>query len=213
MSRLRATIAAALLVLLAPLLGLGPLELHRPTLLAALACHFAHLSRDHLLWSGAPTLLSLAALEWELGTRRTIALVLGSALAVSGAVLLFEASRLSSYAGLSGVGHAFVAAWIFRDLRRRWLLALLLLGKLAHELETGQPVWDPGLDLAGAVPVPSAHVAGALAGAVAAALAGVGPQLWRSASSFKISACLLRSIGYRKAIQIATAEQIEGTIV
>lgn len=137
----------------------APLDLETPTLAAVFGGHLVHLGPRHLAWTAPTALLCAGLLERELGWRRFLAFLLASGLVVSGAVLALERDRLATYGGLSGVGHACLAAWAFR--RPRWFSVLAI--KVALEVARGDLVWDPGLD-AGGVAVPTAHAAGVLAG-------------------------------------------------
>jgi hypothetical protein len=123
-------------------------------------------------------------------------LLVGSALLVSGAVLLLEPG-LRVYGGLSGVDSALFAAAAAlvatsHDLPRRGgaavagLSGLLFAGKVAFEMRTGGPIFSGSLTSLGVQAVPAAHLAGAVAG-LAIALAShrisrKGVVSWKSVS-------------------------------
>ncbi len=142
--------------------------------------HLVHLS-------GLQLLINLVAFVW-LGVlsepkmpRRYGLLLLGSSLAVSAGVLLLHPA-LGSYRGLSGIASAQFAALVAlraRSARRHGggvagavpLLSLLLfLAKTAYEIATGRGLFTGSLGLGDAGASPAAHLFGALAGLVVAAL-------------------------------------------
>jgi endonuclease/exonuclease/phosphatase family metal-dependent hydrolase len=145
------------------------LPLDDPGLLSGLLCHLGHGSASQLLWAGCATVALALALEARVGRGPLLLLVGGSALAVSGAVVLLERTFVATYVGSSGVGHALAMGWALCVLRPPWgwAVASLLSLKVVAELHTGTLlIPDAGLAEAGLVPVPTAHAAGVLMGAV-----------------------------------------------
>ena len=143
--------------------------------------HLVHWSAGHLIWDvGAFALLG--ALCESRGRGRTALCLAGSALAVSGLVwgLLPDMQR---YGGLSGLDSALFALLGVDLLREQWRqsgIAALSLGlafclalalKIGFEMTNGGAVFVGDLP-AGVGPVPSAHLAGALAGILAASPQG-----------------------------------------
>jgi rhomboid family GlyGly-CTERM serine protease len=139
--------------------------------------HLAHWSWDHLVWDlVAFTGLSMACLRIRPG-RFLICLGI-SAVVIPIVVYVFHPA-LASYRGLSGIDSALFALFLTglwrspragsRSLGGARLLALagglLFLLKTGYELATGQAVFVESSD-AGFVPLPSAHLAGFLAGLI-----------------------------------------------
>jgi rhomboid family GlyGly-CTERM serine protease len=144
-----------------------------------LTCHWAHFNAEHLLWDVAVFFL-LGAI-CELRNRKALLLALGtSVLAVPAAVLLLL-PEMTIYCGLSGLDSALFAllatAVLVEKLRTRswgWTVAVglsfaALATKIGYELITGQALFVDNA-AAGFIPVPLAHAAGAMAGALAALL-------------------------------------------
>lgn len=140
--------------------------------------HFTHWTGDHLAWD----VLAFLALGGfvELHSRRAFAAVaLGSALVISVGVL-WLAPALATYRGLSGIDSALfttAAAILLRRARAARsvvgtvlpLAALLgFAGKIAFELTTGRALFVASS--AAFVPVPLAHLLGALVGLAAISL-------------------------------------------
>ncbi len=124
--------------------------------------HLTHWTGTHLLWDGL-MVLALGGLMERAAPRQWLGVTLGSALAVSAAVLL--ATDLGEYRGLSGLAWVY-AGWGALHFRHRLpILPWLLVARLGAEL-----VW-PGLfvgDLgAGVVTVGVAHLVGAACGLLA----------------------------------------------
>lgn len=165
------TLVLGLLTLAALLLPGWPVLVPRqPSLAGLFLGHAAHLSLTHLLWSGSSCLLFSALVERQLGGRRYLALLLLSAVLVSAGIMIF-APHISSCRGLSGLGHAFAAAWACglivtrAGAARLFGLALLaaLLAKVGFEATSGHLIWSPPL---GGRPLPASHVSGVFAGLV-----------------------------------------------
>ena len=141
-------------------------------------CHWTHWSLDHLVWD-LGMLVLLAALCWRLGRGRTVAAVASAAVLIP-AVLWFVSPQMRLYRGLSGLDAALFVLLAAGLLRRelaggRWRSAVLpaglllgFAGKVVYEAVTGTTVFvDPGADF---VPVPLAHLVGAVCGGAAAVL-------------------------------------------
>jgi rhomboid family GlyGly-CTERM serine protease len=170
-------LAVAALVLLAPALGgdaaRRALRYQRDALASGewwrwVTAHFVHLSLAHAVLN----VLGLALL-WMLFARdyspRAWLLILASAIAAIDLGLWIGDSTVLWYVGSSGALHGILAAGALAHLRRRepdgWILAALLVGKLAYEQWIGKLPF-----LVGAPVVVDAHLYGALGG-LAAALA------------------------------------------
>jgi rhomboid family GlyGly-CTERM serine protease len=128
--------------------------------------HFVHLSLAH----AALNALGLVLL-WMLFARdyspRAWLLILVSAMAAIDFGLWVGDSTVLWYVGSSGALHGVLAAGTLAHLRRRepdgWILAALLVGKLAYEQSVGALPF-----LRGAAVVVDAHLYGALGGLLAA---------------------------------------------
>lgn len=143
--------------------------------------HWAHWGADHLTWDLIVFAVFGALLERS-SRRGFVAVVSGSALAISGA-LWFAAPPFEFYRGLSGIDSALFAAFFARLLRDAWrdrsllesivpVLALVgFVGKSAYELATGATLFVAASSTFTAVPL--AHLVGAVA--------GVAPMLWTRA--------------------------------
>jgi rhomboid family GlyGly-CTERM serine protease len=138
-------------------------------------CHWAHFSMDHLLWDvGTFTLLGTIC---ERRNRAALMACIGISAALIPAVLWIYLPRVQTYRGLSGIDSALfilVAVDLLRAQAGRGrralvmgivLLLVLFIGKIAFESFSGRTVF---VDSASAqmVPVPLAHLVGALAGFV-----------------------------------------------
>jgi rhomboid family GlyGly-CTERM serine protease len=129
-----------------------------------LSAHFVHLDLEHALLNGLGLVLMWALFARDYPPLRWLAIYVGSALAVSAGLWLFD-PELDWYVGASGALHGVMAAGTLAHLRRRdldgWVLALFVVGKLAYE------------QLAGALPfagspdtIVNAHLYGAVGGVV-----------------------------------------------
>ena len=129
-----------------------------------ITCHFTHWTREQLAWDG----LALLALAFACARRNAAALqatLLASSIAIPWAVLSF--TDLSAYRGLSGLASAAFALLLTLESRRSWVVAACAAGfvaKIAFETFAGSTVFVSSLG-PGVVPVPIAHLAGALVGA------------------------------------------------
>lgn len=171
-------VAAAALLLVAPGAG-SALGLSRAGLVDGqawrwLTGHLVHWNFSQLVWDGLVVAV-LWPFCWDRVPRRTALAVGGAALLVPPAVLL-GAPLCAEYRGLSGLAAALfvlavglvrdqhAAAGRVRETRLADLLLFGFVGKMGFEALTGGTVFA---DLGGAVSVPVAHVAGAVAGWVA----------------------------------------------
>lgn len=137
--------------------------------------HLTHWNFDHLCWDAATFLLLGVACVWR-SVGRTVAALLGAAVAISASLLLFQ-PEMATYRGLSGLASALftlLAAMIWRESRRtgRWKLsvaaiaaATAFLAKAAYESATGSTLF---VDSASAdfIPLASAHLIGGAIGAI-----------------------------------------------
>lgn len=143
--------------------------------------HLTHWNLDHFLWDAVVLLGLGVACIWR-SVGRTVATLLAAAIAISGAILLFQ-PEVVSYRGLSGLDSALfmlLAATLWRESRangRRGLggialvAALAFLAKAGYEAATGATLF---VDSANAefIPLASAHLVGGAVGW----LIGVAPQ-------------------------------------
>jgi len=146
------------------------------------SCHWVHFTNHHILWD-ALTLLCLGSLCEMRSRPRFLAAVLASGLLIPAAVS-WLAPGLRYYRGLSGIDSALFALLAILYLqtarqqgsRARAALALglflLFLAKSGYEVIVGRALFAGDLG-PGVVPVPLAHVVGAIVGAAAGA---VGPR-------------------------------------
>lgn len=137
--------------------------------------HLTHWNWDHLFWDLC-TCLALTAVCLKRNFAGTVSCLLGSALAISLGILLFQ-PEIAVYRGLSGVDSALfvlLAVELIFEARRRqqwtffWLSLIGVLGlaaKTAFELLTGDTLFVDS-PAAGFVPLVSAHVIGAAVGAL-----------------------------------------------
>jgi len=139
--------------------------------------HFAHWTASHLAWDLAA--FTLLGILLERRSRPLLAATLAaSSLSISGAVVALQPEP-ATYRGLSGIDCALFAAFAMRSLadaravgrRLHLLLSALalfgLLAKLAAEHIRSAPLFvAPSSDF---LPVPLAHLTGALAGLAVAA--------------------------------------------
>lgn len=157
------------------------LELDRTAIAAGevwrlFTCHAMHWSIDHLAWD-LLAFLCLLPLCLRESVRRTWWTLAAASLAISGAVLVFL-PEMERYRGLSGLDSAlFVFLAASRLTRgRSGTVAGVALGlfaaKLAFEMATGSTLFT---SVEGFVPVPLAHLVGALCGGACASLWRAGP--------------------------------------
>jgi len=172
-------IFATSLVFLSPGLT-ATLQLERERLLSGeiwrlVACHFTHFTAEHLVFD----LFAFALLLWlclQRSARRTLAALAGAAVVVPAVVLVVHPGMLV-YRGLSGLDSALfvlLGVLLLRNGRRtkKPLLTLTaataLVGfaaKVVFEIATGGAFFAAS---GGFVPVPVAHIAGAVVGALTA---------------------------------------------
>jgi rhomboid family GlyGly-CTERM serine protease len=158
--------------------------------------HFVHWSPGHLVWDVGTFLVLGAACELRSRRRFSVCLA-GSAIAIPCAVWLLL-PELELYAGLSGIDSALFALLGADLVREHWerrspavlatglVLLLAFALKVGFEITTGGTVFVADLGR-GIVPVPHAHLAGALVGLLASALlpgsSRSGPSSLSTASS------------------------------
>jgi rhomboid family GlyGly-CTERM serine protease len=135
--------------------------------------HLTHWNLDHLFWDAATFLLLGIACVWR-SVGRTVAALLGAAVAISASLLLFQ-PEMATYRGLSGLDSALfvlLATMIWRESRRdgRWKLGVLalaaaatFLAKAAYESATGTTLFVDS-SAAGFIPLASAHLIGGAVG-------------------------------------------------
>jgi rhomboid family GlyGly-CTERM serine protease len=125
---------------------------------------WGHLARD--LCVGG-----IAGIAYEQPMRRWWPMLCGLALVIPAALVILDGA--AGYGGLSGVSHAFIAAALAFEVRRRrgraraYVLALAAIGavKIGYELITGAPAFP--MDLGpGVQQAPLAHAAGVVVGAI-----------------------------------------------
>jgi rhomboid family GlyGly-CTERM serine protease len=146
--------------------------------------HWVHWSADHLLWDvGTFVALGIAC---ERRSRARLAACLAASVLGIGALVAWGLTDLSHYGGLSGVDCALFALLVSELWREQWQgasraapalalgLALALALKVGFEWASGQAFFVANLG-PGVVPVPAAHVAGAVVGAVIPLLSAGAP--------------------------------------
>jgi len=142
------------------------LELHRNAeVWRFVTCHFTHWSYEQLAWDALAFLL----LAWVCERRNRVAFhatLLASAIVIPLAVLAF-APNVIAYRGLSGLDSALFAMLIIEARRSRiaMLCGIAFVAKIVFELTTGSLVFVTHMG-EGVAPVPIAHIAGAIVGAV-----------------------------------------------
>jgi rhomboid family GlyGly-CTERM serine protease len=172
------TVAAAALVAAVHPGALGALMYDRAAILSGelwrvLTGHLVHAGGAHLAWDVTALIAVGVLFERALGSRYWMVL-LASALTITSGLMLFD-SRLAAYCGLSGVLNGLWVAGALAELRRErsddrrlarlvYRACLVVLGlKLAVEGLTGTMIFTEPSTL-GAIPVPHAHLLGALGG-------------------------------------------------
>lgn len=146
-----------------------------------------HHDARHLFWGGT-VFLALAGWLETRHPRLLRAALPVSALAV-GLALLAALPGMAAYRGLSGVDTALAVLVVGEALPRArggwrmagWLLLALILAKAGYEWASGDALFVP--PDGGRVPVPLAHLAGAVAGAALAAFGR--PRPARSAPALR----------------------------
>lgn len=170
-----ALLTACLLLLLVTLAGEGgrqALRYERAGLAAGeywrlLTAHLVHLDLRHTLLNSVGLILMWALFARDYTPRQWLAILLASMAAIDAGLWLGDSTVLW-YVGSSGVLHGIMAAGTVAHLRAGerdgWILATLLVAKLAYEQ------WAGALPLSGSDPVVvDAHLYGVLGGAVVAA--------------------------------------------
>ena len=168
---MKTTISITIVTAAAALLPGSWLELRRGgPAWGIVTCHFTHFTYEQLAWDALAFLvLGLACARRDRGAFQ--ATLLASILLVPMAVLSF-APGVTTYRGLSGIDSALFALLLTVEWRRSALAALCAAAfalKLIFEVTTGAMLFVSSN--AGFVPVPVAHLAGALVGVVVGVLA------------------------------------------
>lgn len=140
-------------------------------------CHLTHWNFDHLFWDLSMFLVLSVMIESE--DRRRLLLCLAMS-AISIPLLVWMVSpEIPTYRGLSGIDSALFILLMTQILRENWrksqpvwagaaaLGMLGLLAKTLYEVRTGTTLFVDH-EAAGMVPLPIAHLAGGLAGFLAA---------------------------------------------
>ncbi len=129
-----------------------------------------HFSTSHLLFDLITVAAAAAMLERS--GQRVFPVIAAAAIAVGAAVLLF-APELQRYGGLSGIAYTVVVLCALEQLHASGLtravaigVLLLTVAKLTWDLQSGALLFVSESD-GTLVPVPLAHLAGALVGAAA----------------------------------------------
>ena len=135
-------------------------------------CHLVHFSLSHLLSDLAGFLIAAGIIR-QRGYRRFGLLCAVSAFTVSGAIFLLQ-TGMAVYGGLSGIVNAAFIYAAFHGLREegrwRWMCLVaiaLCIGNTLWEVVTGQPTVALR-DEYSFVPIPLAHLVGAITGAAMA---------------------------------------------
>jgi rhomboid family GlyGly-CTERM serine protease len=160
---MKTTITLTLLTLAAALIPGSSLELQRGgAAWRIVTCHFTHFTYEQLAWDALVFLiLGIACARRNRGAFQ--ATLLASIIVVPIGVLAF-APNVTTYRGLSGLDSALFALLLTMESRRSRLVALCAIAfamKLLFEMTTGSTVF---VSAAGFVPVPVAHLAGAMVG-------------------------------------------------
>ena len=170
---MKTTITLTLVTLAAALIPGTSLELQRGGAAWRIAtCHFTHFTYEQLAWDALVFLiLGIACARRNRGTFQ--ATLLASIILVPIAVRAF-APDVTTYRGLSGIDSALFGLLLTMEWRQSRLVALCAAGfamKLVFEMTTGATVFVGAADF---VPVPVAHLAGAIVGlAIGTASLGV----------------------------------------
>ena len=128
-------------------------------------CHFTHFTPEQLLWDGV-VFAALAVVCGRRDWRAFLLTLLAAIVVIPLAVLLF--TDLQAYRGLSGLDSALFALLLVQARSR--LAAAFAVGfgaKMLFELATASTVFVSSLG-EGVVPVPAAHLTGAVVGALVA---------------------------------------------
>ena len=156
------TIVVALLAVLASFVPGEALELTRGASepWRFVTGHLTHWNAQHLLWDVVAFFALGLACERRNRAAFAATLIAGIVL-IPFAVWTF-APEVAAYRGLSGLASATFVLLLLQE-RNRWsmLFGALFVAKIGFEFATGTTLFTS--DLGGAVPVPVAHVAGALA--------------------------------------------------
>jgi rhomboid family GlyGly-CTERM serine protease len=130
-------------------------------------CHLTHFTHEQLAWDGI-AFFALAAACARRNSSALQATLLASSVAIPVAVVTL--TDLAAYRGLSGLASALFALIVTLEARRSWAVALCavgFIGKLAFEFLAGSTLFVSDMG-PGVIPVPVAHLAGAVVGTLAA---------------------------------------------
>jgi rhomboid family GlyGly-CTERM serine protease len=155
-----------------------------------ITCHLTHWSFEQLFWDAA--VFAILAVVCMAQSRLVTWMCLAISALVIPATVWVCSPEMSTYRGLSGLDSALFVALVAMLLRRSladgdWWLGALAGGlgaafaaKTLFELTTGETLF---VDSAGAamVPVPLAHLVGAVVGGVCGAVFSVNPPFWNAA--------------------------------
>jgi len=128
--------------------------------------HFVHLDANHALLNGLGLVLMWALFARDYSPLRWLAIYLAASLTISVCLWFFD-PEVTWYRGTSGALHGVMTAGTLAHLRRRdlvaWILVLFIAAKLSYEQLAGaMPFQDAGTT------VVDAHLYGALGGLVMA---------------------------------------------
>ncbi|HEU4523244.1 MAG TPA: rhomboid family intramembrane serine protease [Thermoanaerobaculia bacterium] len=128
-------------------------------------CHLTHWTHEQLAWDGV-AFVALALVCARRNRAAFQATLLASALVIP--VAVFSFTDLAAYRGLSGVASAVFALLLTLESRRSWPVALCAAGfaaKLIFEVVAGAALFVNDMG-PGVIPVPVAHLSGAITGAL-----------------------------------------------
>ena len=132
----------------------------------AITAHFVHLDAQHTLLNLLGLVLMWALFARDFSPLRWLAIYLAASLSISVCLWFFD-PQVTWYRGTSGALHGVMTAGTLAHLRRRdlvaWILVLFIAAKLSYEQLAGaMPFQDAGTT------VVDAHLYGALGGLVMA---------------------------------------------
>jgi len=128
----------------------------------AVTAHFVHLDVEHTFLNLFGVILMWALFARDFSPLRWLAIYLAASLAISAGLWFFDPA-VTWYRGASGALHGVMTAGTLATLRRRdlvaWILVSFIVAKLSYEQFAGaMPFQDPGAT------VVDAHLYGALGG-------------------------------------------------
>jgi rhomboid family GlyGly-CTERM serine protease len=159
-------------------------EFHREAIAAGelwrlLTGHLAHWNLDHLFWDLTVFAVIGGWCEWR-DRSRFVVVLLGAGLLISSGIWVIH-DEIVVYRGLSGLDSALFALLLMNVLRDQWQarkwksilaiggLMLMLVAKIGYETITGTTLFVDSRN-AGFIPLPLAHLVGALVGGLFGAL-------------------------------------------